>query len=90
MKTNNKHQGRKKQGHCVQGDYKHFGNQPISPSGVFCLGVYYTRVTYTRTVIYGRVVLNKGRFVLAPAVIHIKGLTCTTEYILTNKCSKEE
>jgi hypothetical protein len=26
MKTNSKHQGRKKQGHCVQGDYKHFGN----------------------------------------------------------------
>ena len=37
------HQGRKKQGHCVQGDYKHFGNQTHSPSGVFCLGVYYTR-----------------------------------------------
>jgi hypothetical protein len=27
LKTNSKHQGRKKQGHCVQGDYKHFGNQ---------------------------------------------------------------
>ncbi len=27
MKTNSKHQGRKKQGHCIQGDYKHFGNQ---------------------------------------------------------------
>jgi len=27
MKTNSKHQGRKKQGHNVQGDYKHFGNQ---------------------------------------------------------------
>ncbi len=35
--------GKKKQGHCVQGDYKHFGNQTHSPSGVFCLGVYYTR-----------------------------------------------
>ena len=43
MKTNSKHQGRKKQGHFVQGDNKHFGNKPISPSGVFCLGVYYTR-----------------------------------------------
>jgi hypothetical protein len=27
MKTYSKHQGRKKQGHCVLGDYKHFGNQ---------------------------------------------------------------
>jgi hypothetical protein len=34
---------KKKQGHCVQGDHKHFGNQTHSPSGVFCLGVYYTR-----------------------------------------------
>ena len=25
------HQGRKKQGHCVQGDYKHFGNQTHFP-----------------------------------------------------------
>jgi hypothetical protein len=24
---NSKHQGRKQQGSCVQGDYKHFGNQ---------------------------------------------------------------
>jgi hypothetical protein len=43
LKTNSKHQGRKKQGHCVQGDYKHLEIKPISPSGVFCLGVYYTR-----------------------------------------------
>ncbi len=43
MKTNSKHQGRKKQGRSVKGDYKHFGNQTHFPSGVFCLGVYYTR-----------------------------------------------
>jgi hypothetical protein len=37
------HKGRKKQGHCVQGDYKHIKTKPISPEGVFCSGVYYTR-----------------------------------------------
>jgi hypothetical protein len=31
------------QGHCVQGDYKHIKTKPISPEGVFCSGVYYTR-----------------------------------------------
>jgi hypothetical protein len=30
-KTNSKHQGRKIQGSCVQGDYKHFGNQTYIP-----------------------------------------------------------
>jgi hypothetical protein len=29
--------------HCVQGDYKHIKTKPISPEGVFCSGVYYTR-----------------------------------------------
>ncbi len=37
------YKGRKKQGHCVQGDYKHIKTKPISPEGVFCSGVYYTR-----------------------------------------------
>jgi hypothetical protein len=37
------HKGRKKQGHCVQGDYKDIKTKPISPEGVFCSGVYYTR-----------------------------------------------
>ena len=37
------HKVRKKQGHCVQGDYKHIKTKPISPEGVFCSGVYYTR-----------------------------------------------
>ena len=57
MKTNSKHQGRKKQGHCVQGDYKHFGNQTHSPSGVFCFGVYYESVKFSGKIKWGGVIM---------------------------------
>jgi hypothetical protein len=51
--------------------------RPICPQGVFCSGVYYTGIKHTRTVIYGRDVLNKERFVLAPSfrgILHIHNL----------------
>jgi hypothetical protein len=49
--------------------------RPVSQKGVFCSGVYYTvqGIPHTRTVIYGRDVLNKGRFVLAPNLSTTRG-----------------
>jgi hypothetical protein len=63
------HQGREKQGNCVQGDYKHYENQTHFPKKEYFVQEYIIQGrTHTSTVIYGRNVLNKGRFVLAPAV----------------------